>query len=78
MYRYYLAQIRSPKYYLSHIVLQRRSLPHTLTHNQTSFHCLKIHSHKQHKSTHTNTLSTNTHILGCFPIISTHVSLLDR
>lgn len=65
MYRYYLAQICSPKYYLSHIVLQRRSRtqPNILplfknTHSRTN--TTQINSHKQsnrHKQIHT-------HILG--------------
>lgn len=50
MYRYYLAQICSPKYYFSHIVLQRRSRTHS--HNQTFSHYLKIRLH-----THSNQLS---------------------
>lgn len=72
MYRYYLAQICSPKYYLSHIVLQRRSRKHTHTHNLTSFHCLKIHtleqttqinSHKQsNRHKHTQTFSVSYYV----------------
>lgn len=64
MYRYYLAQICSPKYYLSHIVLQRRSRTHAHsqpnilplfknTHSRTN--TTQINSHKQsnrHKHTH--------------------------
>lgn len=61
MYRYYLAQIRSPKYYLSHIVLQRRSRTHT--HSQPNI--LPLFKNTLSQTTqinaHKHTLDKHTH-----------------
>lgn len=60
MYRYYLAQICSPKYYLSHIVLQRRS--------RTQPNILPLFKNTHSRTNNTNQLTqtvkqtqTNTH-----------------